>query len=638
MAYTGLGQFIKDLENKEELIRIKAEVSPVLEMAEIADRISKLPDGGKALFFENTDTSFPVLMNSMGSHKRICMALGVDDLDDIADNIKKLVMEISSPRASIIEKLQILPLLKQVSSWMPKTIKGKGKCQEIVLKEPDLSVFPVLQCWPFDGGRFITLPLVHTKDPLTGIRNVGMYRMQIFDKQTTGMHWHKHKVGARHYREYKNLKIKMPVAVALGGDPVYTYAATAPLPDNTDEYMLAGFLRRKKVDLVKCLTQDIEVPADADIIIEGYVDPEEDMRMEGPFGDHTGYYSLVDDYPVFHVTCITHRKDAVYPATIVGIPPQEDAWMAKATERIFITPLQFSVLPELIDMELPFAGVAHNLTIVKIKKDYEGQALKVMNGLWGAGQMMLNKVLIVVDGEVDIRNYSSLVKYILKGFMPVHDVYFSKGPLDVLDHAAAKLGFGGKMGIDATRKTGGEETLFSVKSEPVKENIEARLKEFSGINRVNSSFLVEGLLLISIKKEDKASLNALAGKIFLDHKFETIKVLFIVDEEVDVNDLTMLTWISANNIDPWRDCMIIEGKEDSWGHLVIDGTRKQRGLDDFDREWPNVIVSDDETIRNVDDMWPSLGLGGFISSPSLKYKSLVKQGGAKVNVQNSNRE
>jgi 4-hydroxy-3-polyprenylbenzoate decarboxylase len=638
MAYTGLGQFIEDLENNEELIRIKAKVSPVLEMAEIADRISKLPDGGKALFFENTGTSFPVLMNSMGSHKRICMALGVDDLDDIAGNIKKLVMEISSPRASIIEKLQILPLLNQVSSWMPKTIKGKGKCQEIVLKDPDLSVFPVLQCWPFDGGRFITLPLVHTKDPLTGIRNAGMYRMQIFDERTTGMHWHKHKVGARHYREYKNLNRKMPVAVALGGDPVYTYTATAPLPDNTDEYMLAGFLRRKKVDLVKCLTQDIEVPADADIIIEGYVDPEEELRMEGPFGDHTGYYSLADDYPVFHVTCITHRKDAVYPATIVGIPPQEDAWMAKATERIFITPLQFSVLPELIDMELPFAGVAHNLTIVKIKKDYEGQALKVMNALWGAGQMMLNKVLIVVDGEVDIRNYSSLLSYILKGFMPVQDVYFSKGPLDVLDHAAAKLGYGGKMGIDATRKTGGEETQFSVKTEPGRENIEARLKEFSGINRVNSSFSAEGLLLISIKKEDKASQNALIGKIFLNNEFETIKVLFIVDEEVDVNDLAMLTWISANNIDPWRDCIIIEGKEDSWGHLVIDGTRKQKGQDNFERDWPNVIVSDDETIRNVDDMWPSLGLGGFISSPSLKYKSLVKQGGAKVNVQNSKRE
>ncbi len=630
MAYKGLGEFIKDLEKKGELIRIKARVSPVLEMTEVVDRISKLPDGGKALFFENTGTAFPVLMNSMGSYNRICMALGVNDLDDIASDIKKLVMELSSSRANMIEKLQILPLLNQVSSWMPKVIKAKGRCQEVVIKEPDLSAFPVLQCWPRDGGRFITLPLVHTKDPVTGIRNVGMYRMQVFDKQTTGMHWHKHKVGARHYREYKEVGRKMPVAVALGGDPVYTYAATAPLPDNTDEYMLAGFLRRKKVNLVKCLTQDIEVPEDADIIIEGYVDPDESMVMEGPFGDHTGYYSLADNYPVFHVTCITHRKDAVYPATIVGIPPQEDAWMAKATERIFITPLQFSVLPELIDMELPFAGVAHNLTIVKIKKDYEGQALKVMNALWGAGQMMLNKILIVVDGEVNIRDYPSLAKHILNGFLPKYDVYFNKGPLDVLDHAATKLGYGGKMGIDATRKTGGEIIAYSGKVESAGELIKARLLEFTAVNEVNVSFSQEGLLLISLKKEDKTSLNTFAGEIFQIKEFESLKVVFFVDEEVDVNDLAVVTWISANNIDPWRDCMIIEGKDGSAGHLVIDGTRKQKGQDNFNRDWPNVIVSDDETIKVVDNMWPSMGLGEFVPSPSLKYKSLVKPGGAKV--------
>ncbi|RYE21205.1 MAG: UbiD family decarboxylase, partial [Sphingobacteriaceae bacterium] len=331
MAYKNLQHFIDTLEKAGELVRIKEKIDPKLEITEITDRISK--QYGPALLFENTGYDFPVLINSMGNYKRMCMALGVESMDDISKEIEGLFKTLTGPKDSILDKLKMLPKLGQISSWMPKTVSGKGACQEVVMTDPDITKLPVLTCWPEDGGPFVTLPVIHTKDPLTGIRNVGMYRMQVFEPKLTGMHWHKHKVSARHFQEYKKLGQKMPVAVALGGDPVYTYAATAPLPDGIDEYMLAGFLRKKKVELVQCLTQDVQVPADADFIIEGYVDPEEDYIWEGPFGDHTGYYSLADWYPKFHITAITHRKNAVFPATIVGIPPQEDAWIGKATER-----------------------------------------------------------------------------------------------------------------------------------------------------------------------------------------------------------------------------------------------------------------------------------------------------------------
>lgn len=386
MAYQTLTDFIKKLEEAGELIRIKEYINLELEISEITDRVSKMPGGGKALLFENNGSKFPLLINAFGSEKRMNMSLNVDNLDDIGAEIESLFKSLTGPKSGLFDKLKLIPELGKVAAYMPKQIKGRGKSQEIVHQDPDLGIFPILKCWPADGGRFITFPLVITKDPISGIRNVGMYRMQVFDKDLTGMHWHKHKVGARHYNEYKKLGKKMPIAVALGGDPALTYSATAPLPDNVDEFMLAGFLRKQKVKLVKAITQDIEVPADADIIIEGYVDPKEELIYEGPFGDHTGFYSLADYFPKFHVTCITHRKDAVYPTTIVGIPPQEDAWLGKATERVFLTPIKLSMLPELTDMDLPYYGVAHNLTLVSIKKDFTGQALKVMSALWGAGQ------------------------------------------------------------------------------------------------------------------------------------------------------------------------------------------------------------------------------------------------------------
>jgi 4-hydroxy-3-polyprenylbenzoate decarboxylase len=334
--YRSTKDWIAALEKDGDLVRIKEYVNPHLEITEITDRISKVY--GPALLFENTGTDFPLLINSMGTERRMAKALGVDKLDDIAADIEKLFKDLTGPKQSFLDKLKMLPQLSAIASWMPKEINSRGACQEVVMKDPDITKLPVLKCWPEDGGPFLTLPVIQTKDPQTGIRNVGLYRMQIFDKQLTAMHWHRHKVSARHFNEYKKLKQRMPVVVTIGGDPALAYSATAPLPDGVDEFMLAGFVRRKKVELVKCLTIDMYAPSDADFVIEGYIDPEEEYILEGPFGDHTGYYSLADYYPRFHITAITHRKDAIYNATIVGIPPQEDAWIGKATERIFLAP------------------------------------------------------------------------------------------------------------------------------------------------------------------------------------------------------------------------------------------------------------------------------------------------------------
>ncbi len=430
MAFKSLRAFIDALEKAGELVRITTFADPVLEIAEVTDRVSKTPDRNKALLFENTGTDFPLLINSMGSERRMCIALGVDELNDVTHEIDSLFKKLSTPKNGLLEKLAMLPQLGKFASWMPKVVSGRGVCQEVIMENPDLGKLPILKCWPQDGGRFITLPAIHTKDPNTGVRNIGMYRMQVFEPKMTAMHWHKHKVSARHFNEYKKLGKRMPVAVALGGDPIYTYSATAPLPENVDEYMLAGFLRKKKVELVPCITQpEIEVPADADIIIEGYVDPGEDMIWEGPFGDHTGYYSLPDFYPRFHVTAITHRKDAVYPATIVlGIPPQEDAWLGKATERIFLTPIKMTMVPEITDMNMPVEGVFHNLVIATIDKEYAGQGQKVMNAMWGAGQMMFNKILVLTDDRktsgIAIDDYASLARYVLNNLNPATDIYF----------------------------------------------------------------------------------------------------------------------------------------------------------------------------------------------------------------------
>ena len=449
--YRNLSEFIARLEREGELQRVSVPVDPVYEIAEITDRMSKQPDGGKALLFEQTGTPFPVLTNMMGSDRRMAMALGVESLDELTRRLDDLLQQAVTPKNSLLDKLRMLPLLAEMSRWLPRTSSSRGECQQVVLQgeEASLDALPVLKCWPCDGGRFVTLPLVHTLDPETGIRNVGMYRLQLFDARTTGMHWHLHKTGARHYEGYRRAGRRMPVSVALGGDPAYTYAATAPMPDNMDEYLLAGFLRRRPVKLVKCITNDIYVPADCDFVIEGYVDPSEPKTVEGPFGDHTGFYSLTDEYPRFHVTAVTRRRDAVYPATLVGIPPQEDAYIAKATEKIFLAPIRLAVQPEVKELTMPVSGTAHNLAVVSIDRRYRGQAHKVAQGLWGAGQMMFNKYLVIMGEDCDVHDPDRLAALLRRAEFP-RDLIVSEGVYDVLDHATATPGFGGKLAFDLT--------------------------------------------------------------------------------------------------------------------------------------------------------------------------------------------
>jgi 4-hydroxy-3-polyprenylbenzoate decarboxylase len=453
VAYADLREFIERLEAAGELRRISAEVSCELELAEIATRV--MHAGGPALLFGNVTgyerdgdgRGVPVLINHFGSPRRMAWALGAEDVEEIAARISDLLEQ--EPPQKLGDKLRLGGQLLRLASWTPKTV-GSAPCQEVVQDPPDLRRWPVLKCWPQDGGPFVTLPMVFTRHPETGRRNVGMYRMQVYDGQTTGMHWHRHKVGAIHYAAHERAGTRMPVAVALGGDPAITYAATAPMPEDVDEMLLAGFLRQRSVELVKCTTCDLEVPADAEMVMEGYVDPGE-RRTEGPFGDHTGYYSLADEYPVFHVTAITHRRDAIYPATVVGPPPMEDCYMAKATERLFL-PLLRLVVPELVDMNLPVVGVFHNLAIVSIQKRYPGHARKVMNALWGVGQLMFTKVIVVVDEDVDVHDTAEVTWRALNAIDPKRDVVFGEGPVDALDHAARDPFVGSKMGIDATDK------------------------------------------------------------------------------------------------------------------------------------------------------------------------------------------
>lgn len=448
MAYRDLQEFVKRLDAAGELARIKGPVSPHLEITEITDRVSKCY--GPALLFENAQgCKMPVLTNAFGSYKRMAMALEVPNLNALGEEVMDFI-EAEAPD-TLIKKLKLIPKLKRMGSAMPKLV-SEAPCQEVIYKgkEVDLGLLPVLHCWPEDGGPFITLPVVFTRHPETGVRNVGMYRMQVFDKNTTGMHWHAHKGGAQHYRVAERMEKRLPVAIAIGPDPAMTYAATAPLPEDIDEVVFAGFLRNKPVELVRCLTVDLEIPASSQIVLEGYVEPGE-RHIEGPFGDHTGYYSLADLYPVFHVTCMTCRKDAIYPATIVGRPPQEDCYMAKATERLFL-PLIKKTMPEIVDMNLPLEGVFHNLVFISIDKRYPGHAKKVMHALWGTGQMMFSKIICVFDREVDVQDISHCLWRLGNNVDPRRDVVFVDGPVDALDHASPLPHYGSKMGIDCTRK------------------------------------------------------------------------------------------------------------------------------------------------------------------------------------------
>ena len=514
MAYDDLRDWIKALENAGELKRITEEVSPELEITEITDRASKIgarggsgkgsavaekySPGGPALLFENVKghPGHKVLINQFGSERRMAMSLGVTRLDEIAGRITGL-MNIKPPTGGLFDKLKMLPQLGALTAAIPKTVSAKeARCKEVIVRENfDLNQFPILKCWPHDGGRFITLPCVHTRDPKSGKRNIGMYRMQVYDGQTTGMHWQRQKVAAEHYRNAMrasaaaqtlgdplnamvaamaesaggavtipdgpigglpqvslgNLKgSRFEVAVAIGTDPAITFSAIVPAPPEVEEFMIAGFLRGKSVEIVKCETVDLEVPAHAEIILEGYVELGE-LRSEGPFGDHTGFYTMTDQYPVFHLTCITHRKGPIYAATIVGKPPMEDAWMGKAVERIFLPAMRLQI-PEIVDINLPVEGVFHNLMLVSIRKSYPGQARKVMSAIWSLGQAMFTKCIMVVDEDCDVQNIGEVVLRVTNNIDPERDIQFTLGPIDSLDHSSRLPNYGSKMGIDATRK------------------------------------------------------------------------------------------------------------------------------------------------------------------------------------------
>jgi len=635
MPIKHLSDFVKLLERENELVRIKQFVNPELEITEITDRISK--NNGPALLFENTGTAFPLLINAYGSEKRMCLALGVNQLDDIAKAIKSLFQSFTKPDQGFSSKLKLLPKLGQIASWMPVKKNGRGASQETIMTSPDLRKLPVMKCWPFDGGPFLTLPMVHTIDPENGIRNIGLYRMQVFDATTTAMHWHKHKVSAGHYRKYKKLHQKMPVAIALGGDPILTYCATAPLPPNLDEYILAGFLRKKKVELHKCLTQDIWIPADADIILEGFIDPDEDLIVEGPFGDHTGYYSLEDYYPKFHLTAITHRKNAIYPSTIVGIPPQEDAWIGKATERIFLEPIKMTMLPEIHDMDMPVEGVFHNLVITSIEKEYEGHADKVKNSLWGAGQMMFNKILIVTSKQVNVHDYWQVAKAITQNTNPAQDVFVGRGPMDVLDHAAGQFAFGGKLLIDATEKS--VDTMPAAMESEKHPLDTGHLNEkelihiFPEITAINTSLLQQGIscLILAIEKNKKNHVKRLTQELLKKTTYHNIRWFIYCEPKADIHSLSDIVWRVSNNIDPQRDCYFISSpKQTSEIHIAIDGSRKYKAFDEFERDWPNIICSDKKTIQRIDTLWPQLGLGKLLASPSAKYANECYPGKAKV--------
>ncbi len=489
MAYNDLRDWIAALDRAGELKKIRTEADPVLEIAEIADRVSKSSPakygpGGPALLFQNVKghPGAQLLINQFGSERRMRLALEVQALDEIADRIRAF-MDVKSPQG-FLDKVKMLPMLAEMGKFFPKSVTT-GACKEVIRRDNfSLLEFPILQCWPKDAGRFITLPCVITRDPKTGKRNVGMYRMQVYDERTTGMHWQRQKVAAEHYRDALRAAAsqsgqpgsavqagvdimarssggavladgdrpsgKMEVAVSIGTDPALTFSAIVPAPPDVEEFIIAGFLRQKPVELVKCETVNLEVPADAEIVLEGYVNLDE-LRTEGPFGDHTGFYSLEDQYPVFHVTCVTHRKDPIYATTIVGKPPMEDGWMGKAVERIFL-PLMKLTIPELVDVNLPLEGVFHNLMIVSIRKSYPGQARKVMNAIWSLGQAMFTKCILVVDEDVNVRDIGEVTLKVLNNIDPERDIQFTMGPVDSLDHASRLPNYGSKMGVDATRK------------------------------------------------------------------------------------------------------------------------------------------------------------------------------------------
>ena len=604
MNYPSLREFIDRLDREGELLRIKESVSPILEITEITDRVSKQPGGGKALLFENVEgSSMPVLINAFGSSKRMNMALGVHDIEDIPKRIEQYIK--IPPPATLLDKVKLLPMLLQAAQFPPKLVnKAHPPCQEIVHlgDDIDLGAIPVLQCWPEDAGRFITFPIVINRSVDKKIRNVGLYRMQVYDRKTTAMHWHIHKDGAHFFHEFKKLGKRMEVAIALGADPASCYSASAPLPYGIDEFLLAGFIRKKSVPLVKCKTVDLEVPANAEIVLEGYIDPSE-MRLEGPFGDHTGYYSQDGDFPVVHLTAITHRKDPVYLTTIVGKPPQEDFYLGRATERIFL-PLLKTQLPEIVDMDMPVEGVFHNCVIVSIDKRYPMQSRRLMSALWGLGQMSFVKTIVTVDADVNVHDYEEVARILLSTVDFETDLFFSEGILDVLNHASDQMLYGSKLGIDLTNKIEGEPGYGKEDPPhahpPALPKQEAVIEAFPEVKAVAE--IQNSILLVAL---DKTAPNQ--GKQFIqsffDHpKFSTVEIVIVLEGHVDLTNISIVMWKFFNNIDPKRDFYFRDER------LGIDATQKfpEEG---YQQNWPEEIEMTAEIKTKVDNKWDNLFKG-----------------------------
>lgn len=598
--YKNLQAYLADLERRGELVRVREPVSAELEITEIADRLVKRE--GPAVLFERVEgKDFPLAIGLYGTAPRTARALGVPHLDALAEKVAKL-LDINPGKGGLKAVFSLLPKLGELKGFFPRRVL-RAPVQEVVLKGDavDLSRLPVLKCWPLDGGPFITLPLVITKDPAAppggaGELNLGMYRMQVLDKQSTAMHWQLHKVGRRHFDTAKRLGKRLEVAVALGGDPILTYAATAPIPPipGVNEFNLAGFLRGAPLELARGITVDLPVPAEAEFILEGYIDPAEDLVVEGPFGDHTGFYTLEDLYPRFHVTAITHRKNAVYPATIVGRPPMEDAYLIEASERLFL-PAARLILPEIADYHMPPAGIAHNWVNVAIEKRYPGQAYKVAGGLLGLGQMMFAKVMVVLDkGQALKPGFPALLEA-LQHALPGRDTLVFRGPMDVLDHSSRAVGYGGKLIIDGTTKL--EEEGGEVPFTPLAHR---DLPALPGVRQAQWP----GVWAATLEKTRAGQAKALAEKLLATPHSRGIRLLLLTDADTRLEPDELL-WAVLNNIDPERDSWVMEGA--SGPVLVLDGTRKL-AEEGFAREWPQKITMSPDVVRRVDERWEKLGL------------------------------
>lgn len=605
MIYKDLQHYIKDLDAKHQIHRIPVEVDSDLEVTEIADRVSKAY--GPGLIFEQVKGSpYPLAINLMGTFERLAMGFGVEKLDDIAEEIENF-MDMSR-YATWPKKVMALPKLAPLAFIFPKKVKH-APCQEVV-EAPDLGTLPILKCWPEDGGRYITLPLVFTKDPENGQQNVGMYRLQVYDHKTTGMHWHLHKDGRDIYEKYRKLGKTMPVSVALGCDPATIYAATAPMPKMIDEMLFAGYLKKRPVELVKSVTNDIYVPAHAEFILEGYVDLDE-RRLEGPFGDHTGYYSLADDYPVFHLEKITHKKSPVYPTTIVGKPPMEDCYLGKATERIFL-PLVKIQCPEVMDMDFPLEGVFHNCAIVSIKKTFPKHGNKTLYALWGMGQMMYTKMIIIVDETVNVHDYKAVARAMDKNVTEAGHLLITEGPLDVLDHASDKAFQGYRLGVDATTKMASEAKHpvypYAHKAMANKnDQLRQRLEDLSPAITLTYPLASAAEKLMVLSMEKTATLR---GKDVLEALCEMdclqgTRLVILLDKQVDASNLPTVAWKVFNNIDPHRD-MVIKAYDDGRMFVGIDATKKDP-LDGLERPWPADIEMSSDIQEKVSKRWSDYG-------------------------------